>query len=160
MTNRLFLYNLCYFGFLILKTNRLCFNLLKWLIIKPQYYQSLTTYPSYPVINVGKDKLTKGNSGGCVFSGLSPFSRGQVYNPLCPPLLRGIWGLFPFLRGILYAIHRITRLNKMKILYDQVVSESLWSPRSSFFSSQSSARQDRQMVTKFLTFQENAFRFL
>src|SRR3990167_528375 len=60
MTNRLFLYNLCYFGFLILKTNRLCFNLLKWLIIKPQYYQSLTTYPSYPVINVGKDKLAKG----------------------------------------------------------------------------------------------------
>src|SRR3990167_7017424 len=61
MTNRLFLYNLCYFGFLILKTNRLCFNLLKWLIIKPQYYQSLTTYPSYPVINVGKDKFIKGD---------------------------------------------------------------------------------------------------
>src|SRR3990167_10646240 len=67
MTNRLFLYNLCYFGFLILKTNRLCFNLLKWLIIKPQYYQSLTTYPSYPVINVGKDKLRKGGFRGLFF---------------------------------------------------------------------------------------------
>ena len=56
--------------------------------------------------------LTKGDKGGCVFLGYprSPFSRGQVsrgqvYNPQPP-----------FLRGILYAIHRITRLNKMKIL--------------------------------------------
>ena len=31
-----------------------------------------------------KSPLTKGDSGGCVFPWSSPFSRGQVYNPLCP----------------------------------------------------------------------------
>src|SRR3989304_1681537 len=55
-----------------------------------------------------KSPLTKGDFvvssverfRGLCFSRQSPFSRGQVYNPLCPPLLRGIWGLFPFLREI------------------------------------------------------------
>ena len=31
-----------------------------------------------------RSPLIKGDSGGYVFSGLSPFSRGQVYNPLAP----------------------------------------------------------------------------
>jgi len=31
-----------------------------------------------------KSPLIKGDSGGCVFPWSSPFSRGQVYNPLCP----------------------------------------------------------------------------
>ena len=45
--------------------------------------------------------LRKGGIRGLCFSrGYSPFSWGQVYNPLCPPLLRGIWGLFPLLKGI------------------------------------------------------------
>src|SRR3989304_3510753 len=77
-------------------------------IILRNYSYTLKTksFTHYQVIPF-KSPLAKGDSGGCVFSGL-------FYNPLCPPLLRGIWGLFPFLRGILYAIHRITRINKMK----------------------------------------------
>jgi len=47
----------------------------------------------------------------CFFLGLFPvFTRTSLQPPLPP-----------FLRGISYAIHRMTRLNKMKTLYNQVV---------------------------------------
>ena len=43
-------------------------------------------YPHFCPDTVGcNSPLKKGDSGGCVFSGYSPFSRGQVYNPLDPP---------------------------------------------------------------------------
>ena len=43
-------------------------------------------YPHFCPGTVGcNSPLKKGDSGGCVFSGYSPFSRGQVYNPLDPP---------------------------------------------------------------------------
>jgi len=45
-----------------------------------------------------KSPLRKGDSGGCVFSGLFPFSRGQVYNPLAP-FIKGDFEGNPFSKG-------------------------------------------------------------
>src|SRR3989304_10166190 len=51
-----------------------------------------------------KSPLAKGDSGGCVFFRAIPrFHEDKLTTP-SPP----------FLRGTLYAIHRITRINKMK----------------------------------------------
>ena len=46
----------------------------------------------------------------------------------------------PFLRGILYAIHRITRLFKMKILYNQLTNVNPERKISPF------GRNDKRMV--------------
>ena len=49
--------------------------------------------------------LRKGGIRGlCFFPGLSPFSRGQVYNPLAP-----------FIKGDFYIHYLLIRINKMKI---------------------------------------------
>jgi len=52
--------------------------------------------------------LNKGGFRGLCFSVAIPhFHEDKLTTPLPP-----------FLRGILYAIHRVARLNKMKILYN------------------------------------------
>ena len=68
--------------------------------------------------------LIKGDSGGCVFPGL--LLRQAQYRFTTPqPPFRSTERSRRSLRGILYALHRITRLNKMKIPIQLNYSDAL-----------------------------------
>ncbi len=58
--------------------------------------------------------LSRTIQGVVFFWAIPHFHENKFTTPL-PPLLRGILRETPLLRGIIYAIHCITRLSKMKI---------------------------------------------